>query len=54
MAFWLSPEVSTWDPIISLRALAQGLIILFVWFDSLRPLNNLSVMRDGIPGLNQY
>ena len=20
---------------------------LFVWFDSLRPLNNLSVMRDG-------
>ena len=27
---------------------------LFVWFDSLRPLNNLSVMRDGLPGLNQY
>ena len=23
-------------------------------FDSLRPLNNLSVMRDGLPGLNQY
>ena len=21
--------------------------ILFVWFDSLRPLNNLSVMREG-------
>ena len=29
-------------------------ICLFVWFDSLRPLNNLSVMRDGLPGLNQY
>ena len=23
-------------------------------FDSLRPLNNLSVMQDGLPGLNQY
>ena len=22
-------------------------VCLFVWFDSLRPLNNLSVMRDG-------
>ena len=29
-------------------------LFLFVWFDSLRPLNNLSVMRDGLPGLNQY
>ena len=27
---------------------------LFVWFDSLRPLNNPTVMRDGLPGLNQY
>ena len=26
----------------------------FFFFDSLRPLNNLSVMRDGLPGLNQY
>ena len=30
------------------------LLDCFVWFDSLRPLNNLSVMRDGLPGLNQY
>ena len=29
-------------------------VCLFVWFDSLRPLNNLSVMRDVLPGLNQY
>ena len=28
MSFWLSPKVSTRDPIISLRVLAQGLIIL--------------------------
>ena len=28
--------------------------ITFCLFDSLRPLNNLSVMRDGLPGLNQY
>ena len=27
-AFWLSPEVSTRDPIISPRALAQGLIMV--------------------------
>ena len=26
--FWLSPEVSTEDPIISPRALAQGLIMV--------------------------
>ena len=26
--FWLSPEVSTLDPIISSRALAQGLIMV--------------------------
>ena len=24
-----------------------GKVCLFVWFDSLRPINNLSVMRDG-------
>ena len=24
-----------------------SVVCLFVWFDSLRPLNNLSVMRDG-------
>ena len=24
-----------------------NLLFCFVWFDSLRPLNNLSVMRDG-------
>ena len=28
MAFWLSPEVSTPDPITSLRALAGGLIMV--------------------------
>ena len=28
MAFWLSPEVSTRDPIISPRALARGLIMV--------------------------
>ena len=28
--------------------------VCFVWFYSLRPLNNLSVLRDGLPGLNQY
>ena len=32
MAFWLSPEVSTWDPIISPRALAQGLIMVEGWY----------------------
>ena len=28
----------------------------FVWFDSLRPINNLSVkqQRAGLPGLSQY
>ena len=26
---------------------ADFLFLIFVWFDSLRPLNNLSVMRDG-------
>ena len=31
-----------------------AIVCLFVWFDSLRPLNSLSVMRDGLPGLNQY
>ena len=30
MAFWLSPEVSTRDPIISPRALARGLIMVEV------------------------
>ena len=28
MAFWLSPEISTQDPIISPRALARGLIMV--------------------------
>ena len=28
MVFWLSPEVSTRDPIISPRALARGLIMV--------------------------
>ena len=32
MAFWLSPKVSTWDHIISLRALARGLIIVEGWY----------------------
>ena len=28
---------------------------LFVWFDSLRSINNLSVMKEkALPGLNQY
>ena len=26
---------------------------MFVWFDSLRPINNVSVGTD-LPGLNQY
>ena len=30
------------------------ILFCFVLFDSLRPLNNLSVMQDGLPGLNQY
>ena len=33
---------------------ARAYKFFFVLFDSLRPLNNLSVMRDGLPGLNQY
>ena len=28
MVFWLSPEVSTRDPIISLRTIARGLIMV--------------------------
>ena len=32
MAFWLSPEVSTRDPIISRRALARGLIMVEGWY----------------------
>ena len=28
MAFWISPEVSTRDPIISPRALSRGLIMV--------------------------
>ena len=30
------------------------LLIVFVRFDSLRPINNLSVIETGLPGLNQY
>ena len=36
------------------KASPPDFVCLFVWYDSLRPLNNLSVMRDGLPGLNQY
>ena len=44
------------NQVVSEKTLMKNvhMFCLFVLFDSLRPLNNLSVMRDGLPGLNQY
>ena len=39
--------VITFVPRVMFVKKAKHFPFLFVWFDSLRPLNNLSVMRDG-------
>ena len=38
---WVDIVIYAWHILLNL------FVCLFVWFDSLRPLNNLSVMRDG-------
>ena len=42
VAVWLESAV-----FITQSSYMINTVCLFVWFDSLRPLNNLSVMRDG-------
>ena len=49
MAFWLSPEVSTWDPIISQRALARGLIMVEGWYWGWLPKPHVIISLSHIP-----
>ena len=51
---WVSALILFWKHLFFKVRGCNYWFCLFVWFDSLRLLNNLSVMRDGLPGLNQY